>query len=157
MASNRIEIDLNRPGSFVQNLLGTFFRGYGQRLSNAAGDGARRGLEDIMDEWKADAVDLAPLEHGTLRRGIHTDVDAESGKLTGAISATAVERSAGGTFDYAEYIHDIYPQVHGKTFKKPTTAGTIPEFLDKPMEENGERWKRELEAAIRDGLRRRGF
>ncbi|UKS30156.1 HK97 gp10 family phage protein [Paenibacillus sp. HWE-109] len=157
MASNRIDIDLNRPGSFVQNLIGTFFRGYGRRLADAAGNGARTGLEDVMDEWKAQSTDLAPLKHGTLRRGIHSVVDVESGKLTGEISVTAIESGHGGTFDYAEYIHDVFPQVHGKSFKNPTTSGTIPEFLDKPMEDNGERWKRELEAAIRDGIRRRGF
>ncbi|NOU98481.1 HK97 gp10 family phage protein [Paenibacillus planticolens] len=157
MASNRIDIDLNRPGSFVQNLIGRFFRGYGERLANAAGDGARRGLEDVMDDWKREATDLAPLKHGTLRRGIHVDVDQSSGKLTGAISVTAIESKGGRSFDYAEYIHDIYPQVHGKSFKHPTTPGTIPEFLDKPMEDNEDVWKRELEREIREGLRRRGF
>jgi hypothetical protein len=154
VASNRIEIDTARPGSFAQNLIGRFFRGYGRRLTEAAEQGTRNGLGDVMDEWKRLSADLAPLDKGTLRRGIHTEVDAETGKMTGAISVTAVERNGGRNFDYATYIHDVFPK---QSFANPTTAGTIPKFLDKPLEQNAERWKRDIEDEIRAEMRRRGF
>lgn len=156
MASNRIDIDMVRPSSFAQRVVGRFFRGYAQRLVSAAERGTRIGLEDVMDDWKRLSTDLAPLsEHGgTLRRGIYKEVDEESGELTGAISVTAVESRNGKTFDYATHIHDVFPH---KTFKHPTTAGTIPKFLDKPLEENGKQWIRDIEKAIRAEFKRGGF
>jgi hypothetical protein len=157
MASNRITVDLGGRASLGQRLIGTFFRGYQQRLEDAIDEGSRIGTGDVLDEWKREATDLAPMEYGTLRRNIKTEIDDRGETVTGTISASVIESRNGRRFDYAAYLHDVYPQKHGETFKDPTTAGTIPRFIDKPLEENAEKWAADIEREIQSTLRRRGF
>lgn len=157
MASNRITVDLGGRRSMGQRLIGTFFRGYQRRLENAIDEGARNGTHDVLDEWKREATDLAPLKKGTLRRSIKTKVSGNGADITGAISASVIESRNGRRFDYAAYLHDVYPQKHGESFKNPTTSGTIPRFIDKPLEDNAENWAADIEREIQSTLRRRGF
>jgi hypothetical protein len=158
MASNRIDVDIGGRRSLGQRVLGTFFRGYNRRLEQAIDEGSKNGIYDVLDEWKRESVDLAPLKFGTLRRGIKAELISRGNEtLTGQITATAVESNAGGRFDYAAYIHDVFPQKHGDSFKNPTTPGTIPRFIDVPLEENGAKWAAAIEREIQNTLRRRGF
>ncbi|WP_141500966.1 HK97 gp10 family phage protein [Paenibacillus luteus] len=157
MASNRITIDTGGRASLGQRLIGTFFRGYQRRFDDAVDEGAKNGTHDVLDEWKREATDLAPMEYGTLRRSIKTDVSGRGENVDGSISASVIESRNGRRFDYAAYLHDVYPQRHGDSFKNPTTSGTIPKFIDKPLEDNAERWAADIEREVQAALRRRGF
>lgn len=146
-----LEIDLSK---FIRAL---------EAAPEVVGQAAKRGLHDALDEWKADATDLAPLDKGKLRRGIDTDVNGGgrlnlSGEIT-AVAAEVAERGkwAGKRFNYAYYLHEVYPKKHGGRFKNPTTPGTIPEFIDKPAVYKGDDWVRGIENEIKDELKRKGW
>lgn len=154
MARNRIDFDATQGANFIRRIISRFSRRYESRLNDAIDDGARTGTHDVMDDWKRQATDLAPLKTGDLRRGIETDV-AHNGKTwTGEISSTAITVRGGRRFDYATYIHDTFPEKYGESFKKPTTAGTIPRYLAVPAEENEAEWARMFEAEIKAALKR---
>ncbi|MGF9711626.1 HK97 gp10 family phage protein [Paenibacillus naphthalenovorans] len=147
-----LEIDMS---AFVKAL---------EQAPEIVGEAAKRGLHDALDEWKRESTDLAPLSKGggTLRRGISTEVNGAGLDLSGEITAVAVEvaergKWAGRRFNYAYYIHEVHPNKFGKTFKRPSTSGTIPEFLDKPADDNGEKWVRDIESEIKDELKRKGW
>lgn len=126
----------------------------------AAGDtigiGVKIGMQDVLDDWKRESTDLAPLsEHGgTLRKSIFTELEVGKGlNVKGTITANATEKSKGyGRFNYAYYIHEI-----GGEIKNPTTPGTIDKFLDKPAEDNEDRWLGIIEDEIEDQLRKDGW
>lgn len=130
-----------------------------------AAEAAKRGMHDALDDWKRKAVDVAPLSKGggTLRRSIHTEpIKGEGLALTGEISASAIEvaskgKWAGKRFNYAYYLHEIFPNKHGHSFKHPSTPGTVPDFLDQPAARNGEKWIRDIEKEIIDELKRKGW
>ncbi|WP_248928976.1 HK97 gp10 family phage protein [Paenibacillus hamazuiensis] len=136
------------------------------------GNAVRDGLHDVLDEWQRESVDLAPLYKrkgpkdkrpaGALRSSIHTDINGEGIDLEGEIKAAAVEiaksgKQAGERFDYAYYLHEVYPEKHGKSFKNPSTAGTIPQFLEDPLERNKQKWVRHIEESIESELKRKGW
>lgn len=126
------------------------------------GRAVKRGLHDALDEWKRDSTDLAPLDKGTLRRGISTDVNGQGLDLSGEITAVAVEvaergKWAGQRFNYAYYLHEEFPKKHGRSFKDPSTPGTIPEFLDTPAVYKGDDWVRDIENEIKNELKRKGW
>ncbi|NHN31132.1 HK97 gp10 family phage protein [Paenibacillus agricola] len=154
MASNRIEIDISRSRSLTQRLFGVFSRNYTRRLEDALEQGARNGTADVLDEWKRESVDLAPLEFGALRRGIDTNTEQSGSKLGGVITSSAVSKKGRKRFDYATYIHDRFPRT---SFKSPTTPGTIPKYLDKPLADNGAKWAKMIEAEMKAEAKRRGF
>ncbi|WP_169083231.1 HK97 gp10 family phage protein [Paenibacillus sp. PL91] len=157
MASNRITVDLSGRASIAQRILGTFFRGYQRRLEDAITEGSEEGTREVLMEWKREATDLAPLEKGTLRRNIKTELTEGNGEISGEISASVIEMRGGRRFDYAAYLHDVYPEKHGEKFKNPTTDGTIPRFIDQPLEDNAEKWAADIEREIESTLRRKGF
>lgn len=129
---------------------------FAHALHNAAetiADGAKRGLHDALDEWRREATNLAPLDKGTLRRGIHTPpIEGDGLNLTGEIVANAIEDTGKGRFNYAYYIHEVKGEI-----KNPTTPGTIAKFLDVPAEQHAEKWMREIEREIEIELKKHGF
>jgi hypothetical protein len=155
MARNRIDFDATRGAGFIRRVISRFSRRYEDRLNDAIDDGARTGTHDVMDDWKRQATDLAPLKTGDLRRGIETDVTHNGKTWTGEITSTAVTMRGGRRFDYATYLHDTYPEKYGDTFKNPTTDGTIPRYLAVPAEENEAEWARMFEAEIKAAIKRR--
>ncbi|MEC0328681.1 HK97 gp10 family phage protein [Paenibacillus macerans] len=157
MPSNRIEFDTSRGAPFIRRVLGTFFRRYRSRLKDAVDDGSKRGMEDAIDEWRREATDLAPLKTGDLRRGISGEVKKDGDTYVGEVTATAVTTRGGRRFDYAAYIQDVYPRKYGETFGNPTTAGTIPRFIDVPAEEHEREWIEQIGREIKAELRRRGL
>lgn len=139
-----------------------------EEARDALSRGARNGLHDALDEWQRESTDLAPLykrkgpkdkrPSGTLRSGISTEVDGSGLNLTGEISATAVEITSNGErFNYAYYLHEIYPEKHGDEFKNPSVPGTIPKFLETPLEERKKEWKQKIEDEIKQELRKSGW
>lgn len=157
MAVNRLDFDATRGAPFIKRVIGRFFKGYGSRLENAVADGSKQGVQDVMDEWRRESTDIAPLKTGTLRRSISTGVTKQGGKWVGEISASAIEVKGKRKFDYATYLNDVYPKKHGDSFRNPTTPGTVPGFLDKPAEENEREWQRTIEAEIKAAIKRKGL
>ena len=98
--------------------------------------GAKAGLEDIRDEWVADAVDIAPLDKGALRAAIDGQVDG----LTVTVMGNALQ----GDFNYGYYIHEL--NAGGKSLKHP---GTEKKFLDNSFDE------KKFEKILEDEIQRR--
>jgi hypothetical protein len=114
--------------------------------------GAKRGLHDALDDWKRESTDVAPLDKGTLRRSISTEIDGKGLELTGEISANAIESGSKGRFNYAYYIHEVKGKI-----ANPTTPGTLAKFLDVPAKKNEEKWLRMIENEIQDEVKRSGW
>jgi len=123
-----------------------------ESATEAIARAAKRGLHDALDDWRREATDVAPLDKGTLRRGIDTRIEGGGLDLTGEISAVAIEDSGKGRFNYAYYLHEIKGEI-----KNPTTPGTEAKFLDIPAEKNEKKWMREIEAEIASELKRNGW
>lgn len=114
-----------------------------KKSPQAASKGAATALKEIKDDWQADSVDIAPLKAGSLRIGINGEVvnPGASGRVEIHANAT---RSG---FNYAYYIHeDAGKAVSGE--KK---------FLDKPAEENIDKWTEWLEQEVARELRKVGW
>lgn len=115
----------------------------------AAAKGAKRGLQDSLRDWKLQATNIAPLDKGTLRRGIKNErVSGHGLDLQGDISSTAKERN----FNYAYYIHE--QDAGGKNLRTP---GTVKKYLDVSGEQNKDKWMRWVEEEIRTELEREGW
>ncbi|MUG87652.1 HK97 gp10 family phage protein [Paenibacillus timonensis] len=124
----------------------------------AVAEGAKRGLHDALDEWKADAYDIAPLRKGALRDSITPEVTGDGLSITGELSANVVElTNTGRRFNYAYYLHEIHPKKHGNKFANPTTPGTVPKFLDTAAEGKEDRWRQMIETEINKNLKGVGW
>ncbi|MCD9024317.1 HK97 gp10 family phage protein [Cohnella silvisoli] len=110
---------------------------------------ARTGMHDALDEWKADAVDVAPIEEGTLRQTISVgDINGAGLNLSGSVSANAVVKSRSGRrFNYAYYIHEA-----NAGDKRLRTPGTVKRFLEVPLKKNEAKWQADIEREIQTGL-----
>ena len=116
------------------------------RSPEVAAKGAKRGLHDSLDDWVIQAKNIAPIDKGTLRRGIKSEGVRGSGmNLVGEISSVAKERN----FNYAYYIHEM--DAGGKN------VGGEKKYLDKSAEDNKEKWMRWVEEEIRTQLEREGW
>jgi hypothetical protein len=119
---------------------------------------AKRGLHDVMDEWKRDAIDVAPVDKSTLIKSVSIPEITGSGvNLTGEFSANAVEvasrgKWAGKRFNYAYYIHE--KDAGGRNLRKP---GAVKKFLEVPLEKSSDKWVRDIENEISGELKRKGW
>jgi hypothetical protein len=112
----------------------------------AVAKGAKRGLHDSLDDWVLKSRDIAPIDKGTLRRGIKAEgVHGADLNLKAEISSTAKERN----FNYAYYIHE--EDAGGKNVSGEK------KYLDKSGEDNKDKWMRWIEEEIRAELRREGW
>lgn len=105
--------------------------------------GAIKGVEEILDDWRVEAMAIAPYKTGTLHDSIHADPVAnalEIGDISGTISANAVKSG----FNYAYYIHE--------ESKRAVTGD--PEFLATPLKEHEQRWQTIFDNAIKRDLGR---
>ena len=126
-------------------------RGYGRALNSTVGDiqkASRKGLTAAMNEWKRDAIDVAPLDSSTLRRSITFKTTDATGSLNvdGVMRANAIEKRGGSRFNYGYYIHEVKPD---QSFKAPGAIGT---FLSTPLEQNDEEYIRIIDDMIRAGI-----
>lgn len=135
-----LEIDLTKFAKALREVPEVTFRA------------AKRGMHDALDEWQRESTDIAPLDKGTLRRGIDTGIDGEGADMVGEITAVAIEDSGKGRFNYAYYLHEVKGEI-----ANPTTPGTEAKFLDIPAEKNEKKWMREIETEIASELKRRGW
>lgn len=125
-----------------------------EKSPEIAAEAARLGMHDVLDAWKADAVDVAPIDEGTLRRTITVgEIEGTGANLTGSISANAVVKTKSGQrFNYAYYIHE--EDAGGKNLR---TLGTVKQFLDEPAKKNERKWQRHIEDEIKSGLEGAGW
>ncbi|MBA9027520.1 hypothetical protein [Peribacillus huizhouensis] len=115
----------------------------------AAGRGAKRGLDDVKDDWVRGARDIAPLDTSNLRRQISGKA---AGGLNGSVivTANATAKTGDRRFNYGYYIHE--QDAGGKQLRTP---GTVKKFLDKSADEA--KWKRLIEDEMKAELRRSGW
>ncbi|RCX22956.1 hypothetical protein DFP94_101545 [Fontibacillus phaseoli] len=118
-----------------------------------AAEAARAGMHDVLNVWKAEAVDVAPIDEGILRKTITVEqIEGTGANLTGSISANAVVNTRSGRFNYAYYIHE--EDAGGKNLRTP---GTVKQFLDEPAKKNERKWHQHIEDEIESGLERAGW
>lgn len=131
-----MSIDFTIKGS--QDLMGAL-----QETDQRLVRGAREGVEEILDDWRVEAMDIAPYLTGTLHDSIHAEPVAnvlKVGDISGTISANAVKSG----FNYAYYIHEE---------SKRAVSGD-PEFLETPSKENAARWQKIFDDAVKRNLGR---
>ncbi|MGE7843884.1 hypothetical protein ACQKNX_24260 [Lysinibacillus sp. NPDC093712] len=117
------------------------------RSVDATARGLRNGLTDVKNDWKAESVDAAPIDTSNLRQQITAEVFTEGSGPGVEISANATRGSR--RFNYAFYIHEEDAggaNVNGE--KK---------FLDRPAQQNQEKWARWIEEEVGSELRRAGW
>lgn len=116
-----------------------------ERSIDATARGMLNGLTDVKNDWKAESVDIAPLKDNTLRPSIKAEVFMEGDGAGVEITANATRGSR--QFNYAYYIHE--DEGRAVTGEK--------KFLDKPAQQNQEKWARWIEDEIGSELRRAGW
>ncbi|WP_270813835.1 hypothetical protein [Exiguobacterium sp. CinTr1] len=107
-----------------------------QRTPMSFDRGAKAGIDQVLDDWRLEAVSVAPYDTGTLQKNIAV-INAEGnfpGEVSGSVTANAVK----GGFNYAYFIHEE---------SKHAVTGE-PEFLRVPYEQQQARWQRMIERAI---------
>lgn len=101
------------------------------------------GLTDIKNDWKADSVDVAPIDSGNLRRQIDGQVTTINGDAGVEMDVPAVRKN----FNYAYYIHE----------DKGVTHSGEKKFLDVVAKQNESKWARWLEEEIEAELKKAGW
>lgn len=102
--------------------------------------GLQKGLTDVKNDWRAEAVDVAPIDTGNLRQQITSEVFVHGNEHGVEISANATR----GNFNYAYYIHEGNGNV--QTGEK--------KFLDVSAQQNEAKWQRWLEEELRNEIAR---
>lgn len=108
---------------------------------------AMSGLHDATDRLLADSRNEAPLKTGTLRMTAGKRVKNERGQIYGEVFYSATEEAGGVRFNYALRVHEM------GEYKHPTTPGTRPKFLSRPLRTNERLYQRFIADAIRRALR----
>jgi hypothetical protein len=123
-----------------------------EQSPEAAGRGAKRGLDDVKDDWVRESRDMAPIDSGNLRRQINGEVDNPglSGEIV--VSVPAMSKWRGRPFNYAYYIHE--ENAGGKSLR---TSGTVKKFLDESAVMRESTWQKMLEKEIEEELKRKGW
>jgi hypothetical protein len=104
------------------------------------------GLHDATDRLLADSRNEAPLKTGTLRITSGKRVTSENGRIYGEVFYSATEEVGGVRFNYALRVHEM------GEYKRPTTPGTRPKFLSRPLRTNERLYQRFIQDAIRRAL-----
>lgn len=114
---------------------------------DATARGLKNGLTDVKNDWKAESVDIAPMDTSNLRKQITAEVFTEGDSTGVEISANATRGSR--RFNYAYYIHE--EDAGGKSVNGEK------KFLDKPAQDNKEKWAKLIEDEIQSELRKAGW
>lgn len=107
-----------------------------RKAPNQAERGVKNGIDQVLDDWRLEAVAIAPYDTGTLQKNI-TTINA-SGQFPGVVQGMITANAVKGGFNYAYYIHEE---------KKRAVTGE-PQFLRVPLKENEARWQRMIEGAV---------
>lgn len=113
-------------------------------------NGATRGMQDAVDDLVRESRDLTPLDKRGLRDSAYGTVVMENGSVVGEVSYSVTEKDGSGErFNYALYMHEF----GGKTeYENPSTPGTGPKFLERPLKENHDRYMQTIAEEIRKEL-----
>lgn len=106
-----------------------------------------KALTDVKNDWRAESVDATPLKDNALRTSIDSKVFKENTGGYVEINAMANRRGRKGNFNYAYYIHEG----EGKAVTGEK------KFLDKPAQQNKDKWIQWIEDEIEQELRRAGW
>lgn len=107
------------------------------------------GVHDAVDDLLATSRDEAPLKKGTLRTTAGSSVEVDGNVVTGEVFYSATETSKSGErVNYAVILHEM------GEFKNPTTPGTRPKWLERPLKRDAKKYNRMIASAIRKGLRK---
>lgn len=110
--------------------------------------GAEEGIHDATDDLLRESRNLAPLDKGTLRKTSGKNVDVTPRGVVGEVYFDATEeKKSGEVVNYALITHEL-----GESYKNPTTLGTQPKYLERPLMENADRYKKLIADGIRKGL-----
>ncbi|WP_052410268.1 hypothetical protein [Paenibacillus durus] len=108
--------------------------------------GAISGMHDATDHLLAVSRDEAPLKSSTLRTTAGKDVTVEGDTVTGEVYYSATETdSKGERYNYALRVHEM------GEYKNPTTPGTRPKFLSRPLRVNAKLYRKMLIAGMKRG------
>jgi len=118
-----------------------------ERSIDATARGMLNGLTDVKNDWKAESVDAAPIDTSNLRQQITAEVFTEGSGPGVEITANATRGSR--RFNYAYYIHEEDAGGANVSGEK--------KFLDKPAQDNQEKWARWIEREIESELREAGW
>lgn len=125
---------------------GTFTVATDAAVRNAK-EGAKNGVERATEHLFRKAEELAPLKKGTLRASERMGISEDGGTISGEVTFGVTEvDEKGNRFNYALKLHEM------GEFKNPTTPGTHPKFLERPLKENVDDFKRMIAEEIRKGL-----
>lgn len=106
------------------------------------------GLHDATDRLLVDSRNEAPLKTGTLRMTAGKKVVNQNGQVYGEVFYSATEEGpSGARFNYALRVHEM------GEYRSPTTPGTRPKFLSRPLRTNERLYQRFVSDAIRRALR----
>ncbi|MBG9736574.1 hypothetical protein ABD86_25410 [Paenibacillus alvei] len=117
--------------------------------------GAETGMHDATDDLLRVSRDLAPLKKGTLRENSGKNVDITNKGVTGEVYFNATEETKSGELiNYALITHELHSGdgYSGFRFKNPTTPGTQPKYLERPLKENADKYRQMVADAIRKEL-----
>lgn len=108
---------------------------------------AKKGVVDAVDALLADSRDEAPLDTGTLRATAGRSVEVDGDVVTGTVAYSVTELSQSGErVEYALRLHEM------GEYKNPTTAGTRPKFLERPLKVNARKYRQMIADTIRKEL-----
>ncbi|SEM81678.1 HK97 gp10 family phage protein [Paenibacillus sp. OV219] len=109
---------------------------------------AERGMQKAMEELKADAQAGAPNLTGELRQRAHVRVSVSGYSVTGEVSFSLLKKNKRGwATDVALFLHE-----HRK-FKEPSTPGTGPKYLERPLKAKSARYREIIAQEIAKELR----
>lgn len=109
--------------------------------------GAEKGMEDATNDLLEKSRNLAPLDKSTLRKTAGRDIKVTHTGVKGEVYFHVPEEVSGKDVDYALITHEL-----GESYKDPTTLGTQPKYLERPLKENAEEYKQMIADAIREEL-----
>lgn len=116
-----------------------------------AKDGAKRGMNDCVDELVRVSSEITPIDKGVLTKSHSQEVNVKAdGTIEGTVEYSVNERdSRGNNFNYAQYIHEGEYELGPESKKRPGTTGWSGKhydvgnkYLERPLEgEKEEFWK----------------
>lgn len=106
------------------------------------------GVNDATDVLLAVSRDEAPLDKGPLRMSAGKNVTVDGDVVTGEVFYSATEDGNSGRVNYAIITHEL-----GERYKNPTTPGTRPKYLERPLKRDAKKYNGMIASAIRKGLR----
>ena len=109
--------------------------------------GADLALTDIKNDWLRDSRDIVPKDSHNLQKQIHGNVLDSGADGYIEVKANAVREGGGKRFNYGYYIHE----------DKGRAVTGEKKFLDKPAEENIDKWESWLAEEITAELKKAGW